>query len=231
MAGVPPIIVMPDATMDLQWINGRFRIAGPDKDPKLEILPAGTTVIGFRFRPAVAAAWLGVPASEILGQRPPLTELWGAKAGRLAGNIPGGSDVGELTGRLATILAQQTPGPRTGDRAMQAVYDLVRAGPPVGVPLVPWLGRALAMSERTLRRRFDECFGYGPKTLHRILRYQRYLQMARATNEPTAMLAAEAGYADQAHLIGESRRLSGNTPMQLAEMFKSPAGAGAPASG
>jgi len=236
-AEAPPIIVTPDATLDLQWINGRFRIAGPDKEPKIERLPAGTTVIGFRFRPAVAAAWLGVPASEILGQRLPLTELWGGKADRLGGTIPGSSDVRELTGQLAAILAQRTPAPRTSDRPMQAAYDLVRAGTPTGVPLIPWLRRALAMSERTLRRRFDECFGYGPKTLHRILRYQRYLHLARATNQPTAMLAAEAGYADQAHLIAESRRLTGSTPAQLALAmrtrwpFKSPAGAGAPASG
>ena len=53
-AGAPPIIVMPDATMDLQWFDGRFRIAGPDKDPKIETLPAGITIIGFRFRPAAA---------------------------------------------------------------------------------------------------------------------------------------------------------------------------------
>ena len=65
------------------------RIAGPDKDPKIETLPAGTTVIGFRFRPAAAAAWLGVPAIEILGERSPLAWLWGAKAGRLAGKVPG----------------------------------------------------------------------------------------------------------------------------------------------
>ena len=51
----PPVIVAPDGTIDLQWIDGVLRVAGPDKDPKTEILPAGATVIGFRFRPAAAA--------------------------------------------------------------------------------------------------------------------------------------------------------------------------------
>ncbi|MER8384766.1 helix-turn-helix domain-containing protein [Mesorhizobium sp. M0166] len=68
---------------------------------------------------------------------------------------------------------------------------------------------------RTLRRRFDESFGYGPKTLDRILRYQRFLRLSSHSNSSTAMLAAEAGYSDQAHLVRESRRLTGGTPRQI----------------
>jgi AraC-like DNA-binding protein len=217
-SGALPIIVMPDATIDLQWIEGGFRIAGPDKDPKIEALPAGATVIGFRFRPAVAAAWLEVPAREILGERLSLGRLWGGSATRLAGKIRACPDLAELIVRLEEALAGYAP-KRSADRPMQAAYDLVRAGARPAAPLVPWLGRVLGMSERTLRRRFDECFGYGPKTLDRILRYQRFLQMARATNEPTAILAVEAGYTDQAHLIAESRRLTGSTPKRLPRMM------------
>ena len=215
-AGAPPIIVTPDGTIDLQWIDGRFRIAGPDRDPQVEIFPAGATIIGFRFRPAAAAAWLGAPANEIVGQRLALDDLWGAKATRLAGSVGGRPDLAALVACLESILARCAPARAATDRPMHAAHALIEAGPPAGVPLVPWLGRALAMSERTLRRRFDESFGYGPKTLDRILRYQRFLRLSRGSKEgSTAMLAAEAGYADQAHLVRESRRLSGNTPYEL----------------
>jgi AraC-like DNA-binding protein len=211
---------MPDATIDLQWIDGAFRVAGPDKDAKIETLPAGTTVIGFRFRPAAAAVWLGVAASDILGERAPLASLWGGRAGRLAARVSTADDIAERIAAVAAMVARGASERPAADRAMQAAHDLVRAGPPPGVPLVPWLARALAMSERTLRRRFDDCFGYGPKTLDRILRYQRFLRMARETSEPTAVLAVEAGYADQAHLIGESRRLTGSTPLQLDRLMR-----------
>lgn len=207
-----PIIVTPDGTIDLQWINGRFRVAGPDKDPQTEILPAATTVIGFRFRPAAAAAWLGVPASELLGGRPALDDLWGAQARRLTDEVRGLQDIVGLVGALERAIARRAPA--SIDKAMGAAYALIEAGPPPGVPLLAWLGRALAMSERTLRRRFDESFGYGPKTLDRILRYQRFLRLAPVSKSSTAMLAAEAGYSDQAHLVRESRRLSGSTPRQ-----------------
>lgn len=213
-AEAPPIIVMPDATVDLEWIGGRFRIAGPDRDPKTEHLASSDVVVGFRFHPGVAAAWLGVPLGDLVGQRIPLDDLWGARARRLAGRIHVRDGVEDLVSALEDAVAAEML-PREPDRPMQAAYRLVRHGPPPETPLVPWLTRALDMSERTLRRRCDESFGYGPKTLDRILRYQRFLQLADRSTGSAAILAAEAGYADQAHLIRESRRLTGSTPHQM----------------
>src|SRR3546814_13196437 len=67
----------------------------------------------------------------------------------------------------------------------------------------------LDMSERSLRRRCREAFGYGPKTLDRVLRFQRFLALARAPGERRlARLAQDAGYADQANLTRAVRRPS-----------------------
>lgn len=203
----PPVIVAPDGTIDLQWIDGVLRVAGPDKDPKTEILPAGATVIGFRFRPAAAAQWLGIPASELIGQRLELEDLWGSKAHRLTSKI-NSRQKGGVIEALEAALADHMP-ENPADAVMSAAYALVEMGAPSGAPLVPWLARSLAMSERTLRRRFDESFGYGPKTLDRILRYQCFLRLSRASRLPVAVIAAEAGYADQAHLARERKRLTG----------------------
>ena len=100
---------------------------------------------------------------------------------------------------------------------MGFAFDIIDRGLPADKPLVPFLLRSLHMSERTLRRRFEESFGYGPKTLDRILRFHRFRRLRQASSDTsTAVLAIEAGYADQAHLIRESRRLSGITPAALA---------------
>jgi AraC-like DNA-binding protein len=211
------ITVSPDGTIDLQWIDGRFRIAGPDKEQQVERLPAGATVIGFRFQPGAAAAWLGVPAHEILGARLALADVIGAKA-RLVQPARSNS-LAELVASLEHAVARHSTERRDPDRTMQAAFRLIDRGPPPEAPLVPWLCRGLAMSDRTLRRRFDESFGYGPKTLDRILRFQRFRRLARQADASTAILAAEAGYADQAHLVRESRRLTGITPQQLAQSF------------
>ena len=174
-----------------------------------EDLPAGTLVIGFRFRPAAAAAWLGVAASEIADRRPALEALWGARARRAAADVADEGDVDRIVRSLRAVVGGMAPEFEAADPQMRAAYRLVAAGAPPGAPLLPWLGRALGLSERTLRRRFDEAFGYGPKTLDRILRHQRYLRLAERSSESTAVLALESGYSDQAHLIRESRRLTG----------------------
>ncbi|MES9609208.1 helix-turn-helix domain-containing protein [Actinomadura sp. NPDC000929] len=66
----------------------------------------------------------------------------------------------------------------------------------------------LGLGERQLRRRSLAAFGYGPKTLQRVLRFQRALGLARA-GRPLAEVAFAAGYADQAHLAHEVRALAG----------------------
>ncbi|MFC7566230.1 helix-turn-helix domain-containing protein [Actinomadura namibiensis] len=63
-----------------------------------------------------------------------------------------------------------------------------------------------------MRRRAVAAFGYGPKTVQRVLRFQRALRLARA-GRPLAEVAQVAGYADQAHMANEVRGLGG-VPMR-----------------
>jgi AraC-like DNA-binding protein len=70
----------------------------------------------------------------------------------------------------------------------------------------------LGLSERTLHRRCVDTFGYGFKTLDRVLRFQRFFRSAaRPENHNLADMAASAGYADQAHMTREVQRMSGVT--------------------
>lgn len=213
----PPVVITPDATIDLQWIDGRFRIAGPDREPQIETLPSGTTIVGLRFRPGAAAGWLGVPASQIVGERLDLGDLWGMRARHLAGNVRAVPDLAGMVGQLEKAIGAHTQDHHHApDAVMGFAFDVIDRGLPAGKPLVPFLLRTLHMSERTLRRRFEGSFGYGPKTLDRILRFHRYRRLRQASSDTSvAVLAIEAGYADQAHLIRESRRLSGITPAAL----------------
>ncbi|MEV4259204.1 helix-turn-helix domain-containing protein, partial [Spirillospora sp. NPDC049652] len=66
----------------------------------------------------------------------------------------------------------------------------------------------VGLGERQLRRRTLAAFGYGPKVLQRVLRFQQVLAAVRA-GVPAAVAAADAGYADQAHMAHEVRDLAG----------------------
>jgi methylphosphotriester-DNA--protein-cysteine methyltransferase len=56
--------------------------------------------------------------------------------------------------------------------------------------------------------------GYGPKTLARGARLRGLVRLA---NDSLAFRALEAGYASQAHMNGEVRRLTGTTPVRFLE--------------
>ncbi|NEB52285.1 helix-turn-helix domain-containing protein, partial [Streptomyces griseus] len=68
----------------------------------------------------------------------------------------------------------------------------------------------VGLGARQLHRRSLAAFGYGPKTLARILRLQRALALIR-TGLPYAEAACAAGCVDQAHLAREMRALAGTT--------------------
>jgi AraC-like DNA-binding protein len=96
-----------------------------------------------------------------------------------------------------------------------------------GAARVSGLAQRLGLSERQLRRRCIDMLGYGPKTLDRILRFQRFRALSASHRDlGLARLAASAGYADQPHLTRECVRLAGETPTALLARLPQAAGAG-----
>src|SRR4030081_449803 len=122
---VAPIVVASDGTIDLQWSDHAFRVAGPDREAVTENLPAGTLVIGFRFRPAAAAAWLGIAAREITDQRLELEALWGARARRAAVDVADEGNVDRVVRSLSAVVGRMRPEFETADRQMRGAYRLI----------------------------------------------------------------------------------------------------------
>ncbi|MFF8783743.1 helix-turn-helix domain-containing protein [Streptomyces sp. NPDC015125] len=175
----------------------------------------GTRFVGLRFAPGQGPAVFGVPAHELRNRRVPLAELWPAGrvrelAGRLAAAwAPGdGSDTGGVGGvgcvleEAAGVRLQDADATTTGGRTAAVAAALARGAP------VAEVARSVALSERQLHRLSLDAFGYGPKTLTRVLRFVRALDLARS-GMPRAQVAACAGYADQAHLAREVKALAG----------------------
>ena len=92
---------------------------------------------------------------------------------------------------------------RPPDPAMVEVARRARAGQPVDA-----IAAVCGLSARHLQRRVRTAFGYGPKTLIRILRLQRAVGLARR-GTPFAAVSATTGYADQAHLARDVKALAG----------------------
>jgi AraC-like DNA-binding protein len=206
-----PVAVVPDGCVDLLWVGDRLVVAGPDLTAAHPVLPPGDPVVAVRFRPSAALRWLGLPMSEIAGRQVDLQEFGRPWARGLADRIGEARTMAERMARLEGGLVRVAPeiGPPAPEMAL-AFRWLGQGAEEAGLAA---LRDRLGISERSLRRRCHEAFGYGPKTLDRILRFQRFLRLVTAGEEPgLSALAAAAGYSDQAHLTRETRRLSGLTP-------------------
>jgi AraC-like DNA-binding protein len=72
------------------------------------------------------------------------------------------------------------------------------------------------VSRRTAHRYVVATFGFGPKRLERIFRFQHFRALMRRQNSLSLTAAAYiCGYADHAHLARETRALSAMTPSQI----------------
>ncbi|MFB8235082.1 helix-turn-helix domain-containing protein [Kitasatospora purpeofusca] len=137
--------------------------------------------------------------------------------GRRAARRVGGP--AEVAAVLDVFVASRVSG-WAPDRVVERAVAVL--GRPEGVRL-PELASELGLSDRQLRRRVTDAVGYGPKTLHAVLRFRRAVAWARSGGgggdggavPELAVVAAQAGYADQAHLTREVRRWSGVSPTVL----------------
>jgi AraC-like DNA-binding protein len=202
-------LVLPDGCTDLIWQEGAgASVAGPDTGPVSTEPVPGAVIVGVRFRPAAGGQVLGLPLNELRDQRVPLEDvLAGAAAWLTAALTPAEAAAGilRLTGQLVAS--------GTADPAMARAASLLRDPAARTEDIAGQLG----LSERQLRRRSQAAAGYGPKTLQRVLRFQRFVRLLDASPALPGLAAAAvlAGYADQPHLTRECRALSGHTPAAL----------------
>ncbi|MER5424732.1 DUF6597 domain-containing transcriptional factor [Streptosporangium roseum] len=197
-------LVLPDGSVDLIWGPDGPRVAGPDTGPQPVRMSPGDRYIGIRFRPGAVGGVFGVPVEALRDLRVPLAELGvlpelTADTMRKApGVLP--EPAADTMQKALAVRLRATPAP---DPAAPAIAAALGAGKSVAE--VAW---DLGLGERQLHRRSLRAFGYGPKVLQRVIRFQRALRLARGGMAP-AEVAVASGYADQAHLANEVRRLAG----------------------
>lgn len=210
--------VVPDGCVDVVLIGSDLHVAGPDTRAMPHRLVPSEPVTGVRFRPGQAPGVLGVPMEALRDQRTPLAELWGTDAERIAERVgtavaaeAGLAEPGYGPARVLEemVLRRTAEAPDAGATATGQALCPPGDSPDMQWPRVAEVATDLGLSERQLRRRCLAAFGYGPKTLQRVIRFQRALRAARTPGADLAEVAYRFGYADQAHLAREIRALGG----------------------
>ena len=200
--------VLPDACADLiVTADGSAVVVGPATRVHLPRLTAPTTIRGIRFRTEAIRAAFATPASELQDQQVPLADIVDTRVAAW------------LSEAVWTGAALPAWSSLTVDGRVQAATRRLWSEPTVEVTRV---AAAVNLSGRQLRRLLLVETGLGPKMLQRVGRLQRFLALAERPptfrDDPRpglAVLAALAGYADQAHLTRDARELSGATPARL----------------
>jgi len=160
----------------------------------------------------MAPGVLGVPADVLRDDRVELAEIWGPDADRLSDQVAASDQLTAIRILAREVGRRLRTSSDSPDPIATAVSELVRRR-----LNVRQFAEHIGLSERQLRRRSLAAFGYGPKTLQRILRFRRAVALARR-GIPFADLAIAAGYADQPHLAREVKELAGVSLGELVGM-------------
>jgi AraC-like DNA-binding protein len=203
---------VPEGSVEVFYrLGSEVPVVAHPRDPVVTTLEPGSSYVGVQFHPGASNAILGAPIWELEGRTEGLDVVWGGMARRFGGRLADAADPEEAACLLEqALIARCAEGPRPDP----LVKELVRRLRPWRARRVMDQARDLFISPRQLRRRCWDALGFGPKMLHRLLRFRAFFALVhyRADGGDLTRLAVRAGYADQAHLARECLRLSGLTP-------------------
>lgn len=176
----------------------------------------GLTVCGVRFWPGTAPAFLNVAPIELVDRMVP-TSMVAPRIDealvpvRSAMVADPSLEIQSLAVMLDRALIPLHPRPESLDlTVLNAVFRLMD---PSGAPSNHLLHQQAELSPRQFRRRFKHAVGLSPREFRRLRRIRATLSQAvLRTTASWIDLAAQHGYADQAHLCRELQRSSGRSP-------------------
>jgi AraC-like DNA-binding protein len=174
-------------------------------------------VLGVKFRPGAFRPFAGGPVAELADRSVPAAGIFGPEADEVGRRILARDDLAEMAaladGFLRGHLPAAPPDPRVAEVA--ALVEAITARPQLF--RVDELARELGVSVRALQRLFAEYVGVSPKW---VLRRARLHEAAARADEGAgidwAALAADLGYADQAHLTRDFAAAVGTPPGRYA---------------
>ena len=158
---------------------------------------------------------LGRPLNELGDRMIALGDLLGPRADEILGRIiEASSPVARLALVEAAIEARIAESDDHGVRDLEWAWNLQHSGG--GQVPIAALADSVGCSRKHLTVRFDREFGLAPKLLARIMRFDRAIRIVRYGEVTSwSALAAECGYADQAHMARDFVAFAGDGPTAL----------------
>lgn len=185
-------------------------VVGPHTGSYVSRIAAGSETVAVHFLPGGARSFMPVPLRELRGACVGLDRVWGGDGIRLHRRLIAAGSVAERFAILERFLVERM-GVADRHPEVVAAIEAIEARPGMRIGE---LSVALGLSPRRLSALFDDEIGLRPKAYARIRRLHVALRELRTGHTPAAVVAAETGYFDQAHLHRELRAFTAPTPAQ-----------------
>jgi AraC-like DNA-binding protein len=177
-----------------------------------------TAGIQLSLTPAGSRALLGVPPGELGSIVIDLDDVLGKPVRGLADqlrSLDGWQQRFDVVERLLLDTAGRLPDRRRAGVRPELGWAWRRLCETTGAIGVQELAREVGWSRRHLTERFRAEYGLPPKVAARVLRFERAVgRLKRDPRTRLTDLAADLGYADQAHLTREWHAIAGCAPRQ-----------------
>jgi AraC-like DNA-binding protein len=210
--------VLPHPCVNVVFDRGELMVAGIGREVFSYPLSGSGRVYGVKFRPAGFRPFFGADLTELGVQTLPASLVW-AGADELAAALRAASGFDERIRLTEEFLrGLDVPPDPVVEQLSHTVFALLTDPTVQRVTDVCGL---LGVEQRTLQRLFRSYVGVTP---HWVLKRGRLHSAAERIAEqatapdplPWARVAAELGYADQAHFIRDFRAAVGETPARYA---------------
>ena len=191
---------------DVRQVPGTM-VSGPAGRATVMEFEDGHGHVAVSFALGAAGGFLGVPVSLLRDDLVPLADLWGRTGACLRERLLEAATPAAALATVEEVLRSFLAGPGPDPLVIAAAGALAR-GTAVGE-----VADRVGLLPRTLRLRFTAQVGLTPKRFARIQRLKRVARDLDGQAEVDwATVAVRHGYADQPHLAGEFRELTGVTP-------------------
>jgi AraC-like DNA-binding protein len=191
----------------------RAEVSGVNTGKFSRVMQGYGRVFGLKFRPGSLRPFLQASVSTLTDRVVPAAQVFGQSILLLAAQLRILQTPEAMAAATNDYFAVHPPALDTqvelSSRLVKTVFD------DPSILTVETLAECSGLSVRTLQRLFKTYVGASPKWVIRRYRLHELLERLHSGDDfDGAQLALDLGYADQAHLINDFRKLAGYSPNQ-----------------
>jgi len=188
-------------------------VSGVTRNRFTRVMEGHGRVFGLKLRPGGLRPFLSGPVASLTGRVVPAEDVFGRGILPLAREVRALGTPEEMGAAVARYFEAHAPERDAQAELAGELVDAILADP--ALLTVESLSRRSGLSVRSLQRLFREYVGVSPKWVIRRYRLHEVLErLHRGEEFDGAQVALDLGYADQAHLINDFRKLAGYAPAE-----------------